>query len=384
MSASTPLLPPDADAPRTPGGPPRAQANPTLGRCEARLPLLACAVSVLALLLNFVLYLRSPSPSSPSSSFSASSTSSAALRFPDPYPGLGSASLPSSPSTPIFRPEPIPNFPTVLAHVDATSPSRVFLEEPNWIGSFGTIYGMERTFKVGGGISTLAQFRTIDWGMETCVLTLALNTSSLSASSTALEVYALDTFLPLDPRTLSWQTRPARTRRVGSLALTSSAEAASGQKEASASPSASSVEGDAPAANDRRAEGSVKLESPSFPCPARTPLTFEVVCSSPEEGCKMEFEQSNRDTQLGTFLPPSFLRPSFPLRPSLPESERFLFPTLVLPCLSFFLSPDAPPRLRAYSPILPVHPFSLEDRPSYLPPHLSYFLHLEEGGTLTS
>ncbi|KAJ7456091.1 hypothetical protein FB451DRAFT_1407425 [Mycena latifolia] len=142
---------------------------------------------------------RLPRPAAPqlrtlpplsSISASVSGTASAAAL---PGPVFRPRRRPSSPGPPPFRPAPISNFPALLAHIDAAFPARVFLEAPHWVRSFGTIYGMERTFSPG--VSALPQFHMIDGGMETCALTLALNSSSLSASSGQPEVYALDTFI---------------------------------------------------------------------------------------------------------------------------------------------------------------------------------------------
>ncbi|KAJ7448969.1 hypothetical protein FB451DRAFT_1567113 [Mycena latifolia] len=119
----------------------RARARAGSRRGSAAAKERACTVSGLALPSTVLLTSARLPPSL-----------SLRLRFPDPYPSLGPASLPSSSSSPAFKPAPISTFPTVLAHVDA----RVPREDPNWIGSFGSIYVMARTSRVGGGIPTLA------------------------------------------------------------------------------------------------------------------------------------------------------------------------------------------------------------------------------------
>ncbi|KAJ7100846.1 hypothetical protein B0H15DRAFT_817501 [Mycena belliarum] len=285
MSVSTPLLDTDADAPPDAWGAP-SKAAPVRSRsvalkCKDRVPLIACAISVLALLLNLVLhppFLARPSLAA----------DKVPLRYPDPYPGLVHAVLPAS----FPLPAPITNFPLLMAHVNASAPAQVYLEHRNWIGSFGTIYGGETTFVVGNGASTLTQFRTVDWGMETCVLTLALN-SSVSTSPPLLDVWTLDSDAPLNVSTLSWDTRPGRKALLGPLKLANTADGR--RRDYSVADSLVGAPTPPPAE-----EGRPRLESPSFPCPVRALFTFEVVCAGGP--CAVELLQTNRDTELGFYL----------------------------------------------------------------------------------
>ncbi|KAJ7100371.1 hypothetical protein C8R44DRAFT_809765 [Mycena epipterygia] len=264
MSVSTPLL---SDAPIDGWGSPSPEKS--LPRSKDRtLPfvLLACAVSLLSLFFNLAFTLRS-SPSSPPPPPHAQ----AELRYADPYIGLSSAVLKHP-----YHPAPITNFPGLLARVNASAPGEVYLETPSWASNFGTIYSEDRTFVVQSGVSTIFQFRTIDFGMETCVLTLATNASaSVSPRPFTLAVWTLTTPAPLSPHTLSWDTRPSRRELLATLPFTFT-------------PGASTNE----------------LRTPEFACPARTLLTFEVACAEggKEDACYMKFVQDNKSRELGLFL----------------------------------------------------------------------------------
>lgn len=61
-------------------------------------------------------------------------------------------------------------------------------------------------------MSTVAQFRILDWGMETCRLKLMVPESSLpdSKQSFSAQVWRLRASHVVDPSRLSWRTRPER------------------------------------------------------------------------------------------------------------------------------------------------------------------------------
>ncbi|KAI0067446.1 hypothetical protein BV25DRAFT_1819784 [Artomyces pyxidatus] len=110
---------------------------------------------------------------------------------------------------------PIINLPRAISRVSSAEPSTVF-DAVQWHDSSITVNGVVpdnvRTFQVSPEISTIVQFRAIDYGMENCTLTLALPAPH---SDVQLDVWALSTSTRLDVRTLSWKTRPPRTERVG-------------------------------------------------------------------------------------------------------------------------------------------------------------------------
>ncbi|KAJ7132438.1 hypothetical protein C8R44DRAFT_871399 [Mycena epipterygia] len=112
-----------------------------------------------------------------------------------PYIGLASAVLKHT-----YHPAPITNFPGLLTHVNASASGETCLQTPQWASNFGTIYSEDRMFIVQSGVRL--EFRTIDFGMETCVLTLATNTSaSVSPLPLTLAIWALAARAPLSPHT---------------------------------------------------------------------------------------------------------------------------------------------------------------------------------------
>jgi len=94
---------------------------------------------------------------------------------------------------------------------------------------------------VDAQVSTVVQFRAIDYGMENCSVALVS-----AAMDVELDVWALadDTAPPgrrlLDPRTLTWASRPERKAHVGVLRVAAAAaDGASGETRTFACPSGS-------------------------------------------------------------------------------------------------------------------------------------------------
>jgi hypothetical protein len=138
-------------------------------------------------------------------------------------------------------------------------------------------------------VSTIVQFRTIDYGMESCALTFTTPApnANFTAAPTAfpLDIYILEAPSPLNPHTLSFTSRPPRAHLFATLPFS-------------------------PSGNGNR------LQSPRFACPPRALLTFEVTCTMP--GCHLQFLQDNKSRDLGE---PLF---SFSARPVLmPDLQRF-------------------------------------------------------------
>ncbi|KAJ7662328.1 hypothetical protein B0H17DRAFT_953229 [Mycena rosella] len=185
------------------------------------------------------------------------------LIYPDPYIGLQNAVLKNAP-----HPAPITNFPLVLAHVNSSAPADIFLEQAHWPSNFGMIYPEDRTFMV----VTIVQFRAVDFGMENCVLVLAthdMESANFSAATTPFpfEIWGVDSTDSVDPRKLSWKSRPRRTHLAASMTFP---------------------------------PGRNRLETPPFSCPSRALFTFEITCSAP--GCYLKFLQTNKSTNLGDCL----------------------------------------------------------------------------------
>ncbi|KAI0056930.1 hypothetical protein BV25DRAFT_1995275 [Artomyces pyxidatus] len=123
---------------------------------------------------------------------------------------------------------PIVNLPRTINQVSSLQPSTVF---PQWPESWLTVYGIvpinNRRLWVSSDISTIVQFRVLDYGMENCSLALTipaaghgeahLAVSELHEDKAHLDVWALSASTKLDLQTLSWQTRPSRAAHIGRL-----------------------------------------------------------------------------------------------------------------------------------------------------------------------
>ncbi|KAJ7724806.1 hypothetical protein B0H16DRAFT_1239792, partial [Mycena metata] len=191
------------------------------------------------------------------------------IAYPNPYIGLEHAVL-----TDISPPAPIVNFPLVLAQINSSNPKSVYLQQPRTLTTFGMIYPQEREFINGvSQVSTIIQFRTLDFRMERCIAVLEIPspadvhdfpTRPLCYRTThRLEIWLLDAADDIDQHTLSWITRPRRTRLLSTMAVR---------------------------------PGHNLLESPTFTCSARTLVTLEIGCSTP--GCRLGFRQDKKSPRL--------------------------------------------------------------------------------------
>ncbi|KAI0347946.1 hypothetical protein BDW22DRAFT_1424185 [Trametopsis cervina] len=83
-----------------------------------------------------------------------------------------------------------------------------------------------RRLYVTPSISTVAQFRVLDWGMENCTLEVALpgdsdefTTITYVSPQAEVDVWLLDPTDELESARLSWSTKPARDKFLGTLAV---------------------------------------------------------------------------------------------------------------------------------------------------------------------
>ncbi|KAH8101226.1 hypothetical protein BXZ70DRAFT_1007614 [Cristinia sonorae] len=152
------------------------------------------------------------------------------LRRPSQFPGLDKI---ERPVPPIERS--IVNFPFVLGRVDKQNPRKVVPENaPNGIANGHRV-------KVTNDISTVLQFRTLDWGMESCELNVRIpgtemvvdnnrsnSTASLILGPTHNHIYVHtlvsdDRGTPIDQvidqKQLTHSSLPLLGERVGSLHL---------------------------------------------------------------------------------------------------------------------------------------------------------------------
>lgn len=165
---------------------------------------------------------------------------------------------------------PIVNHVLALAHVSRARAHAVVTRNP---GGGMTINGYvpldARRLWVTDDVSTIVQFRAIDYGMENCSLALAPTPSAEGAAPPppADDVFELDVWAladaprrpgrrlnaNLDVRTLTWASRPARKEHIGTL----------------------SVAGGAPG------------ETRMFACPSGSYHTLEIACAT-TRGCDVD------------------------------------------------------------------------------------------------
>ncbi|KAG1812211.1 uncharacterized protein BJ212DRAFT_1520413 [Suillus subaureus] len=116
-------------------------------------------------------------------------------------------------SPPILRE--FTNFPMSVSLVDHSAPSHVFNDYLAMRTTrTGTISPDDRKVHVTQTVSTIFQFRAIDWGMEICELHVALPPVD---RSTTLELYRLNATVPVDISTLSFNVRPPRVAKLGNI-----------------------------------------------------------------------------------------------------------------------------------------------------------------------
>ncbi|KAJ7585127.1 hypothetical protein C8J56DRAFT_829377 [Mycena floridula] len=124
-----------------------------------------------------------------------------------------------------FSPTSFLSYPLVLSPVDETRPSVVLNNDPKrHLSSIGTISPEDRQLRVSRTISTVMQFRAMDFGMEICELQMMMPNASTNSlqylvlPSVQLELFQLKS-LPrrLQEHSLSYSTRPVREKSLGRI-----------------------------------------------------------------------------------------------------------------------------------------------------------------------
>lgn len=107
------------------------------------------------------------------------------------------------------------NFPMSVSLVDHSAPSHVFNDYlATRMTRTGTISPDDRKVHVTQTVSTIFQFRAIDWGMENCELHVTLPPVD---RPTTLALYRLNTTVPIDTSTLSFNVRPPRVAKIDNI-----------------------------------------------------------------------------------------------------------------------------------------------------------------------
>ncbi|KAI0262320.1 hypothetical protein BC834DRAFT_891824 [Gloeopeniophorella convolvens] len=262
----------EAAAPGTP--PPRPTASTPAGTSPwarrlargATLVLALCTLldglALLYLGARYALHARAPgAPSCAPSDLDALPLRSSYIGFDALYGERGEGALRPSPHAPIRTRA------LALGHV---SRARAHARVTRDAGGGMTINGY---VPLDGGwvwatpddVSTIAQFRAIDYGMENCTLALVLPGGAAEAGAEPepepdageleLDVWALEAAPRLNAPALTWATRPPRRTHVGALRV--------------------------------RRGGGRAGETPAFACDAGSWHTFEVSCAA-GPGCAVD------------------------------------------------------------------------------------------------
>ncbi|KAH7918120.1 hypothetical protein BV22DRAFT_1025126 [Leucogyrophana mollusca] len=153
---------------------------------------------------------------------------------------------------------PIMSHARAFAQVSSAEPDRVY---PSYSGreirKEGILPLYERRLLVTPEISTIASFRVLDFGMESCSFAVAVppknqTTDFISGpqgnGTVTLDVWSLQVEGALDLRDLSWKTRPRSRSFLGPLTVS---------------------------------YGAIR-QMPKFPCRSQSYQTVEISCSTPE------------------------------------------------------------------------------------------------------
>ncbi|KAF7316951.1 hypothetical protein HMN09_00429400 [Mycena chlorophos] len=162
---------------------------------------------------------------------------------------------------PFLKPNlaPLVNHARAFVQIDRTQPDKVFppygLMRPL---SVGMIPEFERRLLLTETVSTVAQWRVGDFGMESCSLTISVPPRESDAKDeivnepATIDVYTLPVHKKIDMNKLSYATRPLGATFFGSLPVSFNST----------------------------------HELPAFPCQSGTYIAFEFRCSQP--GCKID------------------------------------------------------------------------------------------------
>ncbi|RDB25892.1 hypothetical protein Hypma_006348 [Hypsizygus marmoreus] len=134
------------------------------------------------------------------------------LRRPSPFIGLANITRPSPPI-----PRSLINYPQVIAQVDREHKDLVFDDDPlRHMTHTGSVSPEGKQVRATKSISTILQFRAIDFGMETCELKLRFPVHN-TTNPFMISLHRLAANTPLDTKTLSYRKRPSRITNIANI-----------------------------------------------------------------------------------------------------------------------------------------------------------------------
>ncbi|KAF9002065.1 hypothetical protein BDQ17DRAFT_1186166, partial [Cyathus striatus] len=111
-------------------------------------------------------------------------------------------------------------YPIVLAPIDSSKPFQIFGLDPKaQRTSIGSISPEKRQLHISDTISTVVQFRALDFGMESCELAIRMDLKKMDVGSTfhSLDLFTLEGKFPLRTDQLSYNNRPSRIQKVAEI-----------------------------------------------------------------------------------------------------------------------------------------------------------------------
>ncbi|KAK0499157.1 hypothetical protein EDD18DRAFT_1283116 [Armillaria luteobubalina] len=105
------------------------------------------------------------------------------------------------------------NLPRVMIQVDSSTPTIIL---PPWrdtyLSEYGTIQYHSRRLFISSTVSTIAQFHVVDFGMESCSVSLNIPVEMDvgSRNQTVINVWKVEEKGKLNAQSFSWNTKPPR------------------------------------------------------------------------------------------------------------------------------------------------------------------------------
>ncbi|KAH8101222.1 hypothetical protein BXZ70DRAFT_117463 [Cristinia sonorae] len=139
------------------------------------------------------------------------------LKRPNPFVGLDHLPPPKDAHT-------ITIFPVEISQINSAAPGRAYSEDPARLAEIGGLIAPgEKEVKITSKVSTIFQFRTVDFRMENCELAVSIpnfTNFTLSPGENLVDIWTSAADAPLDVKKLTWETRPARKAKIQTISMT--------------------------------------------------------------------------------------------------------------------------------------------------------------------
>ncbi|KAF4569517.1 hypothetical protein EYR40_008492 [Pleurotus pulmonarius] len=143
------------------------------------------------------------------------------LKRPNQFIGLERARLP------VVASDPCKIYPNLLARVNRLEPKRAYSDDPERFAAWGKMVPPEdEQFQITQA-STFVEFRSGGYKMENCQLVVTVPVDpgaaiKLGTGQNLVDIWRVATNTPswpIDPKSLTWGTRPTRVSKIGSFTI---------------------------------------------------------------------------------------------------------------------------------------------------------------------